>query len=149
MPGHHALWPTTMQPSQKTLLFRYLFKNYIHATTKVFLEIVSNKVCGNLNKISDALEHFQKLDFTHRISGNLGEVSYGLNNLADIINQMLVENKENGLTLQDSSTTLLRNVDNLSSASNQAAACGCAYHHALPEPHVRDHACAPAPLLAR
>ncbi len=86
------------------------------------LEVVSSKVCGNLNKISDALDHYGKLDFTHRISGNLGEVSNGLNTLADIINDMLVQNKSNGMTLQNSSDILLDNVSSLSSASNQAAA---------------------------
>jgi len=35
---------------------------------------------------------------------------------------MLIESKQNGLTLQNSSNTLLDNVSNLSSASNQAAA---------------------------
>jgi len=84
-------------------------------------KIVSSKVDGDLNKISDALNSFQKLDFTHRISGELGDVSTGLNNLADIINQMLVENKENGLTLDESSNVLLSNVDKLNISSNEAA----------------------------
>jgi len=86
------------------------------------LEIVSNKVCGNLNKISDALDHYGRLDFTHRITGNLGEVSHGLNTLADIINEMLIQNKTNGMTLQNSSDILLDNVSSLSLASNKAAA---------------------------
>ncbi len=86
------------------------------------LEVVSSKVCGNLNKISDALNYYEKLDFTHRITGNLGEVSYGLNNFADIINKMLVDNKSNGMTLQNSSNILLSNVDILNTASNEAAA---------------------------
>ena len=86
------------------------------------LEVVSTKVCGNLNKISDALNCYGKLDFNHRITGNLGEVSFGLNTLADIINKMLVDNKANGLTLQSSSDVLLRNVDILNISSNEAAA---------------------------
>ena len=50
---------------------------------------------------------FQKLDFRHRITGNnLGEVSVGLNSLANVVNDMLVENKSNGLTLQNSSNIL-------------------------------------------
>ena len=86
------------------------------------LGVVSAKVCGNLNKISDVLDHYGKLDFTHRIQGNLGEVSKGLNNLAQIINDILVENKQNGLTLKNSADILEANVQSLSSASNQAAA---------------------------
>uniref|UniRef100_UPI002B24CEBA methyl-accepting chemotaxis protein n=1 Tax=Aliarcobacter butzleri TaxID=28197 RepID=UPI002B24CEBA len=86
-------------------------------------EIVSSKVDGDLNKISEALISFQKLNFVHRISGdNLGEVSEGLNNLATIINKMLVENKTNGLTLDKSSNVLLSNVDKLNLSSNEAAA---------------------------
>ncbi|RXI45022.1 hypothetical protein CRU99_04360 [Malaciobacter mytili] len=85
-------------------------------------QIVSSKVDGDLNKISTSLTSFQNLNFTHRISGDLGEVSIGLNNLADIINEMLVENKSNGLTLDESSNILLSNVDKLNISSNEAAA---------------------------
>ena len=86
------------------------------------LDVVSTKVDGDLNKISHALSVFQKLDFTHRLSGELGEVSRGLNSLADIINEMLVENKSNGLSLDYSSDILLTNVDKLNQNSNQTAA---------------------------
>jgi methyl-accepting chemotaxis protein len=86
-------------------------------------EIVSTKVDGDLNKISDALLSFQKLNFTHRITGNnLGEVSEGLNSLANVVNEMLVENKANGLTLDKGSNLLLANVDKLNQSSNEAAA---------------------------
>ena len=86
------------------------------------LEVVSTKVSGDLNTISDALNSYQKLDFTHRISDEIGDVSLGLNNFAEIINKMLVENKSNGLTLENSSNILLSNVDMLSTSSNEAAA---------------------------
>jgi methyl-accepting chemotaxis protein len=66
---------------------------------------------------------FQKLNFTHRIKGNnLGEAANGLNNLANVINEMLVENKANGLTLDKGSNLLLANVDKLNQSSNEAAA---------------------------
>ena len=83
--------------------------------------IVSTKVNGNLNHMSDALSSFQSLDFTHRISGDIGETAKGLNNLANAINEILVENKSNGLTLQNSSNTLFNNVETLSKASNESA----------------------------
>jgi methyl-accepting chemotaxis protein len=86
------------------------------------LSVVSNKVSNDLNKISEALNHYQKLDFTHRIKNDEGEVSIGLNNFADIINKMLVENKSNGMTLENSSDILLSNVDILNTSSNTAAA---------------------------
>jgi methyl-accepting chemotaxis protein len=86
-------------------------------------EIVSTKVDGDLNKISDALSSYQKLDFRHRITGNnLGKVSEGLNNFANVVNDMLVENKSNGLTLDEGSDLLLANVDKLNISSNEAAA---------------------------
>ena len=80
------------------------------------------RICTNVNDISYALEKYAKLDFTHRIKGCNGGVTVGLNNLADIINSMLVENKSNGLTLDVSSGILLNNVDILNKNSNEAAA---------------------------
>ncbi len=80
------------------------------------------KVCTNINDITFALERYAKLDFTHRIQGCNSGVTVGLNNLADIINGMLVENKSNGLTLNTSSMILLKNVDILNKNSNEAAA---------------------------
>jgi methyl-accepting chemotaxis protein len=79
------------------------------------------KVCTNINDISLALEKYAKLDFTHRIIGCNSQVTVGLNKLADIINDMLVENKSNGLTLDESSNILLTNVDKLNISSNEAA----------------------------
>ena len=80
------------------------------------------RVCTNINDISLALEKFANLDFTYRIKGCNSGVTVGLNNLADIINEMLVENKSNGLTLGESSHILLKNVDTLNRNSNEAAA---------------------------
>ena len=80
------------------------------------------RVCTNINDISFALERYASLDFTHRIKGCNSGVTVGLNNLADIISDMLVENKSNGLTLDASSAILLKNVDTLNRNSNEAAA---------------------------
>ncbi|MGB0990635.1 MAG: PAS domain S-box protein, partial [Halarcobacter sp.] len=86
-------------------------------------QIVSSKVNGDLNSISNALTSYQKLDFTYRVEGkDLGETANGLNSLSDVINKMLVENKSNGLTLDESSNILLENVDKLNLNSNEAAA---------------------------
>jgi methyl-accepting chemotaxis protein len=49
-------------------------------------------------------------------------VAKGLNALANVVNDMLVENKSNGLTLDESSNILLVNVDKLNQSSNEAAA---------------------------
>ncbi|MFY4810175.1 methyl-accepting chemotaxis protein [Aliarcobacter butzleri] len=80
------------------------------------------KICTNINHVTEALERYAKLDFTHRIPNCRSGVTTGLNNLADIINEMLVENKSNGLTLGGSSEILLKNVDILNKNSNEAAA---------------------------
>jgi methyl-accepting chemotaxis protein len=85
------------------------------------LEVMAANVCGDINKVQYALEEFRKLNFTHRIPEAKGKTSQGLNNLADIINEMLVENKSNGLTLDKSSDILLTNVNTLNQNSNEAA----------------------------
>ena len=86
------------------------------------LETMAENICGDINKIQNALDIFSKLDFRHRVPNPTGKTSQGLNQLANIINEMLIENKKNGLTLQYSANELLSNVETLSSASNQAAA---------------------------
>ncbi len=86
------------------------------------LEATSRSVCGDINKLSRVLGNFAKLDFRDRVENDSGMVSNGLNALAQIINDMLVENKSNGLTLAQSSDILLTNVDKLNVSSNQAAA---------------------------
>ena len=86
------------------------------------LEVMAKDVAVDLNKIDDALNSFQHLDFTHRIDNATGKTSLGLNSLAEIINEMLVENKSNGLSLAKSSEVLLENVNNLNKNSNESAA---------------------------
>ena len=86
------------------------------------LDVMAGKICGDVNKIQLALKKFQDLDFTHRIPNPTGHTSQGLNSLADIITTMLVENKSNGLTLENSSNILLKNVNTLNNNSNEAAA---------------------------
>ncbi len=86
------------------------------------LEVTSKNVCEDINKINRVLASFSKLDFTDRVENDIGGVAKGLNNLAEIINQMLVENKSNGLTLGESSSILLKNVNILNQNSNEAAA---------------------------
>ena len=86
------------------------------------LNALSKDVCHDLQEIREALQEFQELNFSHRIENPTGKASQGLNSLATVINEMLVENKENGLTLGDSSEILLQNVNNLNSNSNEAAA---------------------------
>mgnify|MGYP001132005993 CR=1 FL=1 len=86
------------------------------------LQVISEHISNDINTIEGALKEYQNLNFKHRIVNATGNTVDGLNTLANIINEMLVENKSNGLTLQKSSSELLSNVDSLSRSSNEAAA---------------------------
>ena len=86
------------------------------------LKVISEKVSTDINKIEGALTQFQNLNFAYRIPDATGQTAIGLNSLAKVISDMLVLNKTNGLSLQDSANYLLSNVDKLSRASTQAAA---------------------------
>jgi methyl-accepting chemotaxis protein len=90
-------------------------------TFNEMLETTKNSVAEDINKVIQVLDNFAKLDFRGRIDDK-GNISVGINNLANIITQMLVENKTNGLTLDESSNILLANVDKLNISSNEAAA---------------------------
>ena len=79
-------------------------------------------VCEDVNKVLMILDNFAKLDFRNKIENDKGKVALGINSLAQIITQMLKDNKTNGLTLNESSNILLANVDRLNINSNEAAA---------------------------
>lgn len=96
--------------------------NELKAIFNEMLDIMSQKICGDINKVTEALATYQKLDFRHRIQNPTGNTSKGLNQLAETINAMLVENKSMGLSLNETSSTLLHNVELLSTSSNEAAA---------------------------
>jgi len=86
------------------------------------LENTMHNVCSNINKVVEVLDSFGKLDFRAKIENDKGKIAVGINNLSTIINNMLKENKANGLTLEQSSKILLDNVDKLNVSSNEAAA---------------------------
>ncbi len=94
------------------------------------LQVQINEMLNNLeenigkdtNIILDVLGEYGKLDFRKDISNAKGKVEVAINNLSKIINDMLVENKENGLTLDHSSDVLLENVDRLNTNSTTTAA---------------------------
>ncbi len=86
------------------------------------IEVIANEVCEDINHLKSSLENYQNLDFRHRIENSKGKTALGLNALADIINDMLLTNQDNGKVLVDSSKTLLKNVDDLNRNSTVAAA---------------------------
>ncbi len=81
-------------------------------------------------EVDEVLEEYAKHNYISKLTlkpndekgGVLERLVIGINGLQDSITQMLVENKSNGLTLEDSSKILLTNVDNLNASSNTAAA---------------------------
>ena len=83
---------------------------------------LSSNISDDINKITTALNKYSKLDFRHRITNAKANVELGLNSLADTINKMLLENKTNGLTINQSSQGLLSNVEKLSVSSTESAA---------------------------
>lgn len=94
------------------------------------LQIQLNEMLKNLesnigkdtNIILDLLAQYRELDFRMNIDSASGKVESSINDLSTIINQMLSENKENGLTLDESSDILLENVDLLNTNSTTTAA---------------------------
>ena len=85
------------------------------------LQILSENICDDINKLQKALESYQKFDFTHKMDATKGKTAIGLDALAQMINTMLVEDKKNGLTLQSSANILLQNVNKLNDASKETA----------------------------
>ena len=86
------------------------------------LKTMCNKICSDMTELEVVLKSYQNVDFSTRINNADGDIAKGINSLANIINEILVENKSNGLTLQNSSNTLMSNVDKLSTSSTEAAA---------------------------
>jgi len=94
------------------------------------LKEVLNKMADNLETNIDNVLHIieeyssyhylNKID-TKYLKEHLLKLASGVNGLGDSITQMLLENKINGLTLDESSNILLVNVDKLNQSSNEAA----------------------------
>ena len=81
----------------------------------------------NIENILDVLENYSSYNYLSRVSTNglkeqLLELANGINSLGDSVTNMLVENKANGMTLDETSDILLINVDKLNISSNEAAA---------------------------
>ena len=80
--------------------------------------------------INDILGHYSKNDYTKKLQlnsndekgGVLEALVNGINRLQETITALLIENKSNGLTLEESSNILLSNVNKLNISSNEAAA---------------------------
>ena len=90
------------------------------------LNKMANHLEKNIGNVLKVLEEYTNYNYlntvdTHDIKEHLLRLANGVNSLGNSITHMLVDNKNNGLTLQDSSTTLLSNVETLNISSNEAA----------------------------
>ncbi len=86
------------------------------------IETTSNNVDIDINTILTSINNYSNLNFVDDIDKPTGNVSKGLNNLCDIINHMLQENKNHGVTIDENAKVLLTNVDILNRSSNETAA---------------------------
>jgi methyl-accepting chemotaxis protein len=94
---------------------------------KNVLNQMANNLETNIDNILNILEQYAHYNYLNKIPTNnikehLLKLATGVNTLGDSITQMLVENKANGLTLDESSNILLLNVNKLNTSSNEAAA---------------------------
>ena len=96
--------------------------NELKGMLNEMIKTIKENVNEDINVILSSLDNYSKLNFVNNILNPKGDVAKGLNNLSNIINQMLQENKTNGLSLDESSKTLLDNVNILNKASNETAA---------------------------
>lgn len=81
----------------------------------------------NIDNVLNVLEDYSTYNYTSKIDDNelkahLKKLSSGVNNLGDAISQMLVDSKQVGLELNNSSALLLQNVNIVNESSTSAAA---------------------------
>jgi len=115
--GWYSEYIQSETPNQALNEFKNGVNEMIKATKEHFTDV---------NKILEQYNHHnytKELVLNNIEKGGVFELLVqDINKLRETITISLVENKTNGLTLQNSSDVLLDNVQSLSSASNQAAA---------------------------
>ena len=94
---------------------------------KNVLNLMGEHLESNVHNVLDVLEQYSNYNYLNKIDQkslkeHLLKLANGVNTLGDSITNMLVQNKSNGLTLEQSSSLLLANVDKLNLSSNEAAA---------------------------
>ena len=102
-----------------------------NATLEDFKNSVNNMIVStrdNFDAVNHILEQYVHADYRNKLKlnniesgGRFDKLVDDINALRDTITTMLVENKKNGLTLDESSNILLKNVDILNSNSNKAS----------------------------
>jgi len=94
---------------------------------KEVLNKMASNLEGNIDNVLHILEQYSNYNYLNKVDQkglkeHLLKLANGVNTLGDAITQMLIDNKQNGLTLDESSNILLANVDKLNQSSNEAAA---------------------------
>jgi methyl-accepting chemotaxis protein len=88
---------------------------------------MANNLESNIDKILSILEQYSNYNYmndidTNGLKAHLLKLANGVNKLGDATTSMLVENKKNGLILQEDSQVLTSNVNTLNTNANQQAA---------------------------
>ena len=93
-------------------------------TINKMLDVQSNIMDDILNGLEKYTDYnfMDKIVLDDSISGETKILVDDINKLGDAITTMLVENKQNGITLDNTANILLKNVDILNKNSNEAAA---------------------------
>ncbi|MEZ4692615.1 MAG: methyl-accepting chemotaxis protein [Aliarcobacter sp.] len=85
-------------------------------------DYLEHTIARDLNTLISVLERFKKEDFTARFPEPYAKVAVIINDLGDVISNLLKQSLSIGLTLDNGSDKLLKNVEILNTSSNQAAA---------------------------
>ena len=122
-----------MLVSEKMIKGDFDDKIYHTKTSNLKLNYIANVINNlnvqlkkNIDTILKVLIEYSNYNYLNRLDskivyGDFNSLFEGINKLQENITTMLVENKSNGLTLDDSSNILLTNVDKLNLSSTQAA----------------------------
>mgnify|MGYP000627306272 CR=1 FL=1 len=85
------------------------------------LNALHTNVSKNTNTLLEVLDNYTNQDYIQTIQEDKGKIANQINELGDNITHMLINNKRDGLTLDDSAHNLLDNVRTLNTISNDTA----------------------------
>jgi methyl-accepting chemotaxis protein len=94
---------------------------------KNVLNNMGDQLEKNIDKTLDTLEQYANFNYIHKIDTvgikeHLLKLANGVNKLGDATTSMLIDNKKNGLILDNYSNILKTNVETLNTSANQQAA---------------------------
>ncbi len=94
---------------------------------KFVIDSMASNIETNINNVLTVLDEYTSYNYLNKVDNpnvqdHLLKLTTGVNLLGDSITSMLIENKRNGLTLNNSAHVLLENVDTLNLNANETAA---------------------------